>query len=102
MQFCIIGIINNNGYTLLQAASSDLAKIYNQERLMGLFLFLMMGFGILTRYAHGKYCVNISHKSRANFFIIVTVISYLMLAMVLMIKSTNKAWFFVALFASTL
>lgn len=83
MWLYIVGIVNNNGYTLLQAASSDLAKIYKKQNLMGLFLFLMMGFGILTRYAHGAFCVNISHVNRAAFFCVVTAVSYILLFSVL-------------------
>lgn len=100
--FYAIGVINNNGYTLIQAASSDLAKIYNQQKLMGLFLFLMSGFGVSFKLLHGVKCVNIPHMARAWFFIISTTVSFVLFVCITVSPNRSLVLFYLALLASVL
>lgn len=62
----------------------------------------MMGFGMITRYIHGAFVVRVSHMKRAYFFVAVTVFSYCLLILVLLQKSTEPIFFFIALFAAML
>lgn len=61
----------------------------------------MMGFGILTRYLHGAFCVQVKHIHRAQFFAVCTGVSYLILIACLMMKPSPNL-FFVVLGASTM
>ena len=72
----IVGIFNNNGYTLVQAAASDLADDFGQQSFMGLFLFFMILFGASSRLVNGACCVNIKHTTRVGFVTIFTILSF--------------------------
>ena len=62
--FFVLGLINNNGYTMVHAGSSSLAESFGKKSLMGYFLFFMRFAGVLSRYVNGAFCVNIPHVMR--------------------------------------
>ena len=75
-----VGVVNNNGYTLVQAAASDLAKPFHQESFMGMFLFCMIFCGAISRVVNGSCCVHVRHKTRALIVAIFTISSFIMIA----------------------
>ena len=94
-----MGLFNNNGYTLVQAAASDLADAFGQQQFMSLFLFFMIIFGASSRFVNGACCVNIKHMTRIGIVTIFTSSSFLLIAIACMNKD-NRAFFVVAIFAS--
>ena len=81
LAFWVIGVINNNGYTMVQAGSSAIAEEFNKKSMMGLFLFLMIGSGVISRYVNGACCVNISHIRRMLMVTVFSIFSFLTIAM---------------------
>lgn len=69
---------------------------------MGLFLFLMSGFGVSFKLLHGVKCVNIPHMTRAWFFIISTTISFGLFVCITVSPNRSQVLFYLALFASVL
>ena len=63
--FCI-GIFNNNGYVMVQAGSSTLAKQFDEQDFMGVFQFAMTGISILTRYVNGSCLANLPYITKAT------------------------------------
>jgi len=95
----LVGIFNNNGYTLVQAAASDLADAFGEGDFMGLFLFFMIVFGASSRLVNGACCVNIKHTTRVGIVTIFTSTSFLMIAISCM-NQDKQIFFVVAIFAS--
>ena len=95
----MVGIFNNNGYTLVQAAASDLAEDFDEGSFMGLFLFFMIVFGASSRLVNGACCVNIKHTTRVGIVTFFTSSSFLMIAIACM-NTDKKIYFLVAIFAS--
>ena len=100
LAFFIVGIFNNNGYTLVQAAASDLARDFHQEAFMGLFLFFMITFGASSRLVNGACCVNIPHLTRVGIVTCFTLFSFVMIAFACMNK--DIPWFFWVAVASSI
>ena len=97
--FFIVGVFNNNGYTLVQAAASDLADTFKQQEFMAFFLFVMVFFGGFARLVNGACCVNIKHSTRVAIMTCFSLCSFLMIA----VACTNDhypAFFWIAVFAS--
>ena len=80
LAFYAFGTINNNGYTIVQAAASDLARAFHQEAFMGFFLFFMRGAGITTRLVNGACCVNVAHMTRVGIATFITFLSFALIA----------------------
>ena len=78
--FFVIGVINNLVYTMIQAGSSAIAEEFNKKSLMGYFLFLMKGTGVIARYVNGACCVNITHIRRMLMVTIFSIFSFIMIA----------------------
>lgn len=99
--FFVVGIFNNNGYTLVQAAADDLATQFNRGSFMGVFLFLMILFGATSRYIHGRFFVRVRHTRRILIVTIFTIVSFILIA-IACIEDTLPAMFWVAVLASVL
>ena len=101
LAFYAFGTINNNGYVIVQAAASDLARSFHEENFMGFFLFFMRGAGIITRLVNGACCVNVRHLTRVIIATLITAISFGLIAAACL--NENKVIFFwVAVVASVL
>lgn len=99
LAFFIVGIFNNNGYILVQAAAEDLANQFNQSSFMGAFLFVMILFGAISRYVHGRFFVNVKHTNRILIVTVFTILSFVMIAVAC--QETQIPWmFWVAVLAS--
>ena len=66
---------------------------------MGAFLFVMILFGCIARYCHGRFFVNVKHTNRILLVTVLTVLSFVMIA-VACIKNSIAAMFWVAVLAS--
>ena len=99
--FFVVGIINNNGYTLVQAAADDLATQFNQGSFMGVFLFVMILFGGISRFIHGRFFVRVKHTNRILIVTLFTIVSFVLIA-VACIEDTIPWMFWVAVLASIL
>jgi hypothetical protein len=99
MALFFVGIFNNNGYTLVQAAASDLAVSFGKESFMAFFLFYMILFGGISRLVNGACCVNLAHTTRIGIVTIFTLCSFLAIS-VCCFNDDNPAYFKVAVFAS--
>ena len=97
--FLLVGIFNNNGFTVVQAASSDLAKIFHREDFMGLFLFFMKSFGLVSRFVNGSCCVRVAHTTRMWIVSVFTFGSYVAIAYAC-IHDDNQSMFNLAIGAS--
>lgn len=91
-KFFIVGTINNNGYTMVHAGSSSIAASFGKKSFTGYFLFFMRGAGVISRYVNGAYCVNIPHMTRIKVITILSVISFLGIA--LASSDTTITWYF--------
>jgi hypothetical protein len=96
----LVGVFNNNGYTLVQAAASDLARDFHQDSFMGLFLFFMIFFGASSRLVNGACCVNVRHLTRIGIVTCFTLFSFFMIAFACMNK--DIPWFFWVAVASSI
>ena len=99
--FFIVGIFNNNGYTLVQAAADDLATQFDQGSFMGVFLFVMILFGGISRVVHGRFFVRVKHINRVLLVTCFTITSFILIA-VACIEDTEPSMFWVAVLASVL
>ena len=99
--FFIVGIFNNNGYTLVQAAADDLATLFDQGSFMGVFLFVMILFGAISRVVHGRFFVRVKHMNRVLLVTMLTITSFVLIA-VACIEDTEPPMFWVAVLASVL
>ena len=95
----MIGIINNMGFTMVQAGSSAIAEAFGKKSLMGYFLFLMKGSGVISRYVNGACCVNISHIRRMLMVTVFSIFSFLLIAIAAE-NTQDILFFYVALFSS--
>jgi hypothetical protein len=50
------------------------------DNFMGLFLFVMILFGAISRVVNGSLCVNVRHKVRIGIVSLFTAFSFLMIA----------------------
>lgn len=92
MAFFVVGVINNNGFTMVSAASSAIADDFDKKSFMGYFMFLMKGSGVISRYVNGAFCVNISHINRMKMVTIFSIISFVGIA--LASENTQDIMFF--------
>lgn len=95
----LVGIFNNNGYTMVQGAADDLATQFGQESFMGFFLFFMILFGAGSRLVNGACCVKVSHMTRILIVTIFTFGSFILIA-VCCFNEDIPAFFWVAVGAS--
>ena len=101
MAFYAFGIINNNGFTVVQAAASDLARSFQKENLMGYFLIFMKGSGLITRLVNGACCVNVRHLTRVIIATLFTAISFGLIAAACL-NENNVIFFWIAVLAGVL
>jgi hypothetical protein len=94
-----VGIFNNNGFTIVQAAASDLAKDFDKQDFMGLFLLFMKVFGLISRFVNGACCVRVAHTTRMAIVSILTFFSFVAIAYACL-NHENPAMFNVAVGAS--
>ena len=99
--FFAYGVFLNNGFTVVQAAASDLARLFQKEDLMGYFLLYMKAAGLITTLVSGACCVNVRHITRVNIATIFTAISFGLIAAACM-NETNVIFFWIAVLAGVL
>lgn len=99
--FFILGIINHNGYIMVQSGAASLSKVFHQEDFMGFFQLLMSTFVVAISFACGTVLVDYSHYSK---FWLATVLMLLAFVLVAIASwfNTISSMFWVAVFASIL
>ena len=68
---------------------------------MGAFLFVMLFFGAISRFVHGRFFVRVKHTKRILIVTFFTIISFVVIAMAC-IDDTTPSMFWVAVLASIL
>lgn len=97
--FFVVGLFNNNGYTLVQAAADDLAKNFGEGQFMGVFLFVMITFGAISRFVHGRFFVRVKHTNRIALTAFMCFCSFIMIS-IACIYNTIHWMFYLAIFGS--
>ena len=98
----MVGIFNNNGFVLVQAGASSLAKEFGKEDFMGFFLNAMTVVSICTRFANGTILVNVRHLTRVIAVSILATTSLVLIAFASFMKDEGSGYFWVAVGASVL
>lgn len=103
MVLFMIGIFNNNGYTLVQSGSKSLATAFGKEDFMASFQFAMTSISICTRYLNGSVFVNWSHNLRFTVVSCLGALSFLLIALASWEGTKGReGFFYVAVVASML
>ena len=76
----LVGLFNNNSWVLVQVAADDLAKSFDKSQFMGLFLFFMIFFGMVSRYIHGALFVRVKHFYRIIIVTCLTLTSFTLIS----------------------
>lgn len=77
VSFFVVGLINNNGYVLINSAAQNLAKTFHKENLMPVFQFSLSIFSVVVNIVNSKYLLAYKHKSKVTWIIIAWTIGYL-------------------------
>ncbi|KAF4661109.1 hypothetical protein FOZ61_003516 [Perkinsus olseni] len=86
---CLLGIINNNGYTLVNAVAADLAFHFGKVNFMSMFtLVLLLGcFGMTM--LHSRVAFRFSFKQRIFVTLTFQTVSYGLLALAAILANPN-------------
>lgn len=101
MVFFVLGIINHNGYIMVQSGAAALSKTFHQEDFMGFFQLLMSTFVVAISFACGTVLVDLPHYTKFWLATTLMVIAFLLVTIACWFN-TIPALFWVAVFASIL
>ncbi|EER08755.1 Protein btn1, putative, partial [Perkinsus marinus ATCC 50983] len=86
---CLLGIINNNGYTLVNAVAADLAFRYGKVNFMSLFTTVLLVGCFGMTILHSRVAFRFSFKQRIFFTLCCQTLSYGLLAVAAILTNPN-------------
>ena len=97
----VIGLFNNNGYVMVNTASSNLAEIFNEKELMSMFTLCLILLSSVTRLINAKYFIKVQHLSRVGIATILMSLGFLIIAIACTFNMGKRS-FWLAIFAALL
>lgn len=76
----ICGILNNNGFCVVMAASQNLAKLFHTENWMSAFTFILLCACTLSTIINARVLIHFTAKTRILGIVITLSVSYVLLA----------------------
>ncbi|KAF4653199.1 hypothetical protein FOL47_010651 [Perkinsus chesapeaki] len=86
---CILGIINNNGYTLVNAVAADLAFRFDKVNFMSMFTMVLLIGCFLMTMLHSRIAFRFTFKQRIFVALLLQTISYGLLAVAAILTNPN-------------